>query len=101
MKEYNQPREYFREKLVKKYFRYYTNSMKEFVLVTTKDCSKCKFIEPVCEEWCNKNWYTFKIMEYWPWMDEVTSVPTAMIWEDVILDYEWIIDLVWGKKSFY
>ena len=33
-------------------------------------------------------------MQYWPWMDEITSVPTAMIWEDVILDYDGILELI-------
>jgi len=40
-------------------------------------------------------------MEYWPWMDEVTSVPCAMIGEDVILDNEWLIDILSNKKRFY
>lgn len=40
-------------------------------------------------------------MEYGKWMDEVTSVPCAMIWNDIILDYEWIIELLTNKTSFY
>ena len=40
-------------------------------------------------------------MEYWPWMEEVTSVPCAMVWEDIILDYEGIIELITDKKKFY
>ena len=75
--------------------------MKEFILVTTKDCTKCRFIKPECEKWCKENWYKFKEMEYGKWMDEVTSVPCAMIWEDVILDYEGIIELLTNKTSFY
>jgi hypothetical protein len=59
MKGYSRSKEDYREKLVKKFFNKsfskYSYDMKEFVLVTTKDCSKCKFIEPVCKEWCNKN----------------------------------------------
>ncbi len=73
--------------------------MKEFVLVSTKDCVKCKFIKSHVISRCNENWYKFKEMQYWPWMDEITSVPTAMIWEDVILDYEWIIELITNKNA--
>lgn len=103
MKGYSRSRRDFIQKLAEKYVEnpVYTvtkNKMKEFVLITTKDCNKCRFIKPECEKWCNKNWYKFKEMEYWPWMDEIASVPTAMIGEDVILDYEWIIDLLTNNK---
>lgn len=103
---YSQDRWYYIQRLVKKYVEntVYTvtkNQMKEFILVTTKDCTKCRFIKPECEKRCKENWYKFKEMEYGPWMDEVTSVPCAMIWEDVILDYEWLIDILSNKKSFY
>lgn len=106
MREYNQPREYFREKLVEKYVRKHSlyrnqKTMKECILITTNDCTKCKFIKPHLEKWCKENWFKFKEMEYWPWMDEVTSVPCAMIWEDVILDNEWILELITSKNSFY
>ena len=73
----------------------------EFVLVTTPDCVKCKFIKPKLEERCNKNWYKFKEMMYSDKLIDITSVPSAMIWEDVILDYEWIVELITSKKSFY
>ena len=106
MREYNQPREYFREKLVEKYVRKPSlyrnqNSMKEFVLVTTKDCSRCVFIKPKIKERCEKNWYKFKEMEYGEWMDEITSVPCAMIGDDVILNYDGIVELITNKRSFY
>jgi hypothetical protein len=60
MREYNQPREYFREKLVEKYVRKHSlyrnqKSMKECVLITTNDCVKCKFIKPHLEKWCKEN----------------------------------------------
>ena len=98
MEWYSRSREDFREQLI---LKYNSEKMKEFVLVTTPDCTKCRFLKPECEKRCNKNWYKFKEMEYWPWMDEVTSVPTAMIGEDVILDYDWIIELITNKRSFY
>jgi thiol-disulfide isomerase/thioredoxin len=106
MKWYSRSKSDFRERLIKKYTEtpVYTvtkNKMKECVLVTTSDCSKCRFVKPHLEKWCKENWYKFKEMEYWPWMDEVTSVPCAMIWEDVILDNEWILELITNKKSFY
>ena len=106
MKWYSRSKEDYREILIQKYIlnpSLYRNqkSMKEVVLVTTKDCSKCKFISPSLEKWCEKNWYSFKEMEYWEWMPEVTSVPCAIIWEDVILDFEWIIELITDKNSFY
>lgn len=93
MKGYGWSREDFIDLLVKKYV------MKEIVLVTTPDCVKCKFIKKPLEEWCEKNWYKFKEMEYWPWMEEITSVPCAMIWEDVILDYDGILDLITNKDE--
>ena len=95
MKWYSMSREDYIDLLTKKYY------MKEVVLVTTPDCAKCKFIKPKLESWCKENWYKFKEMEYGKWMDEVTSVPCAMIWEDIILDYEWIIEILTTKKSFY
>ena len=98
MEGYSRAKEDFREKII---LKYNSEKMKEFVLVTTKDCTKCRFLKPECEKRCNKNWYKFKEMEYWPWMSEITSVPTAMIWDDVILDYEWIIELITNKRSFY
>lgn len=110
MKWYSRSKSDFREMLIRKYWQewventVYTvtkNQMKELVLVTTKDCSRCRFIKPNLEKRCNENWYKFKEMEYWKWMEEVTSVPCAMIGEDVILDYEGIIELLTTKKSFY
>ena len=107
MKWYSRSKSDFREKLIQKYCKENTvytvtkNQMKECILVTSSDCSKCKFIKPHLENRCKENWYKFKEMEYWPWMDEVTSVPCAMIWNDVILDNEWIIELITNKKSFY
>ena len=107
MKWYSRSKSDFREKLIQKYCKENTvytvtkNQMKECVLVTSSDCSKCKFVKPHLENRCKENWYKFKEMEYWPWMDEVTSVPCAMIWEDVIIDYEWLIDILSNKKRFY
>lgn len=98
MKGYSRAREDYRERLV---FKYTKNIMKEFVLITTQDCTKCKFLKPHVEKWCKENGYSFKEMEYWPWMEEVTSVPCAMIWEDIILDYDWIIELITNKNKFY
>jgi hypothetical protein len=40
-------------------------------------------------------------MQYWQWMEEVTSVPCAIVWDDIILDYDWIIELITDKKKFY
>lgn len=106
MKGYSQDRWFYYRRLTKKYVEnsVYTvtkNEMKECVLITTNDCVKCKFVKPHLEKWCKENWYKFKEMEYWPWMDEVTSVPCAMIGDDVILDYEWLIDILSNKKRFY
>ena len=98
MKGYSWSKEDFREKLVLKYNQH---TMDELVLITTKDCIKCRFIKQPLEERCNKNWYKFKEMEYWPWMEEVTSVPCAMIWDDILLDYDWILELITDKKKFY
>ena len=103
MKGYSRSREDWREKLVLKYNQ---NTMwkKELVLISTPDCSRCRFLRKPLETWCNNNWYKFKEMEYWPWMEEVTSVPCAMIGDDVILWYDWICELITsvdGKKSFY
>lgn len=88
---YSRSKEDYREKII---LKYNSEIMKELVLVTTKDCVKCRFIKKPLEEWCEKNWYKFKEMEYWPWMEEVTSVPCAMVWDDVIIDYEWILELI-------
>ena len=96
MKGYSRSREERRERLILKYNQH---RMEEFVLVTTKDCVKCKFIKPTVEKWCKENWYKFKEMEYWPWMDEVTSVPCAMIGNDVVLDYDGILDLITNKDG--
>ena len=95
---YNWSKEDYRERLVLKYNQHI---MEELVLITTEDCVKCKFIKWPLEEWCKKNWYKYKEMKYWKWMDEVTSVPCAMIGKDVILDYDWIIELITDKRKFY
>ena len=106
MRWYSEDRWFYYRRLTKKYVEntVYTvskNKMKEFVLVTTKDCSRCVFIKPKIKERCEKNWYKFKEMEYSKWMDEITSVPCAMIGDDVILDYDGIIELITNKRSFY
>lgn len=88
MKGYSQDRAYFIDLLTKKY------PMEEFILITTPDCVKCKFLKPHVEKWCKENWYTFKEMMYSKGMDDITSVPCAMIGEDTILDYEWILSLI-------
>ena len=49
---YSLSKEDFREQLI---LKYNSEKMKEFVLVTTKDCSKCRFLKPECEKRCNKN----------------------------------------------
>ena len=110
MKGYSRSKSDFREMLIRKYHQewiekpVYTvtkNNMKECVLVTSADCVKCKFVKPHLEKWCKENWFKFKEMEYGPWMDEVTSVPCAMIGDDVILDNDGILELITNKKSFY
>lgn len=97
MKGYSRAKEDFREQLVLKYNH---NIMNEFVLVTTPDCVKCRFIKPVVEQWCKENWYSFKEMEYWPWMEEVTSVPCALLGDNEILDYEGILQLITKKDGW-
>lgn len=102
---YSLSREDYRERLVLKYNQYIMkDKSKELVLVSTPDCVKCRFIRKPLETWCEKNGYKFKEMQYGEWMDEITSVPCAMIWDDVILDYQGITELITsvdGKKSFY
>lgn len=98
MKGYSRAKEDFREKMI---LKYKSEHMKEIVLITTPECVKCRFIKWPLEERCKKNGYKFKEMEYWKWMEEVTSVPCAMVWDDVILDYEWILEIITDKKKFY
>lgn len=99
MKGYSRSKEDFRDLLIKKY------SMKvkdtELVLISTLDCVKCRFIRPKLEERCNKNWYKFKEMTYSDKLTDITSVPSAMIWNDVILDYDAIIEMITNKRKFY
>lgn len=95
MRWYSRSREDYIDLLTKRYY------MKELVLVTTPDCVKCRFIKPKLEEWCNENWYKFKELKYSEWLTEITSIPSAMIWEDVILDYDGILELITKKKSFF
>ena len=99
MKYYSRSKEDFRDLLIKKYNMKIKET--ELVLVSTESCVKCKFIKPKLEEWCNKNWYKFKEMTYTDKLIDITSVPSAMIWKDVVLDYDWIIELITSKKSFY
>lgn len=103
MQGYSRDKSDFREQLVLKYRKHIMSNDNELVLVTTEDCTKCKFIRPHLEEWCQKNWYKFKEMKYSQskWMEDITSVPCAMIGKDVILDYDAIIELITKKKSFY
>lgn len=73
----------------------------ELVFVSSPDCCRCGFVKSKLIEWCNKNWYKFKEMVYSDKLTDITSVPSAMIWNDVIIDYDWIIELITSKKSFY
>ena len=88
MKGYSWSKSDFREILYSKY-----NDMKEFVLITTPDCSKCKFIKPSIEKWCKENGYKFTETEYADWMTEVTSVPCARV-DNQSLDFEWILHFI-------
>ena len=104
MQRYSRSREDFREQLILKYNQKKMSKTNELVLVSTPDCVKCRFIRKPLETWCENNGYKFKEMQYWEWMEDITSVPCAMIWEDVILDYQGITELITsvaGKKSFY
>lgn len=83
----------FRELLVRKY-----KPMEEFILVTSSDCSKCKFLKPHVEKRCEEHKYKFKEMEYNQWFEDISSIPSAIIWEDVVLDYDGILELLTGKK---
>ena len=67
--------------------------MKEFVLITTPDCVKCKFIKSSVEQRCKDNDYEFKETEYTEDMSDITSVPCAKVW-DKTLDYEQILQLI-------
>lgn len=95
---YSRSKADFRDLLIKKY---HMKDSKEFVLITTPDCSKCKFLRPHCEKWCNENWYKFKELQYSEWLTEITSIPSAMIWEDVILNYDGILEIITNKKKFF
>lgn len=96
---YSRSKEDFRDLLIKKYAMKVKDT--DFVLISTPDCYRCKYIRPKLEEWCNKNWYKFKEMPYSDKLTEITSVPSAMIWKDVIIDYDWIIELITNKRKFY
>lgn len=96
---YSLSKEDFRDLLIKKYNMKVKDT--ELVLVSTLDCVKCKFIKPKLEEWCNKNWYKFKEMVYSDKLTDITSVPSALVWNDVIIDYDAIIELISNKRKFY
>lgn len=91
MKGYSRSREEFIDLLTKKY------PMEEFVLITTPDCVKCRFLKPHVEKRCSENNYKFREMAYSDWLKEISSVPSAMIWKDTILDYDGILDLITKK----
>jgi hypothetical protein len=63
MARYSLSREDYRERLVLKYNKYIMSN-KELVLVSTPDCTKCRFIRKPLETWCEKNGYKFKEMGY-------------------------------------
>ena len=99
MKWYSWSKEDFRDLLIKKYNMKVKDT--ELVLVSTPDCCRCGFVKSKLIERCNKNWYRFREEPYSSKMTEITSVPSALVWNDVIIDYDGIIELITSKKSFY
>ena len=99
MQWYSRSKEDYRDLLIKKYNMKVKDT--ELVLISSSDCSRCFYLRDKLEEWCNKNWYRFREEPYSSKMTEITSVPSAIIWKDVILNYDAIMEMISSKKSFY
>ena len=109
MQGYSQSREYYFQRLVKKYVEntVYTvtkNHMKEAIYIEWESCSKCMMMKPHVQKWCEENWYEFQVVRF----DDtsvkefdVQAVPMLVFrWDGVvseILNEEQIVHLISNK----
>lgn len=109
MQGYSQSREYYFQRLVKKYVEnpVYTvtkNQMKEAIYIEWESCSKCMMMKPHVQKWCEENWYEFQVVRF----DDtsvkefdVQAVPMLVFrWDGVvseILNEEQIVHLISNK----
>lgn len=109
MQGYSQSREYYFQRLVKKYVEnpVYTvtkNQMKEAIYIEWENCSKCMMMKPHVQKWCEENWYEFQVVRF----DDtsvkefnVQAVPMLVFrWDNLvteILNEEQIVHLISNK----
>ena len=109
MEGYSQSREYYFQRLVKKYVEnpVYTvtkNQMKEAIYIEWENCSKCMMMKPHVQKWCEENWYEFQVVRF----DDtsvkefnVQAVPMLVFrWDNLvteILNEEQIVHLISNK----
>lgn len=109
MQGYSQSRQYYFERLVKKYvenpvYIVSKSKMKEAIYVEWESCSKCYTMKPHVQKWCEENWYEFQVVRF----DDVSvkefdiqAVPMLIFrWDwlvSEILNEEQIVNLISNK----
>ena len=109
MKGYSENRQYYFQRLVKKYVEntVYTvtkNQMKEAIYIEWENCSKCMMLKPHVQKRCEENWVSFQSVKF----DDISvqefdvqAVPMLVIREDgivnQILNEEWIVHFISNK----
>ena len=109
MKGYSENRQYYIQRLVKKYVEtpVYTvtkNQMREAIYIEWENCSKCMMLKPHVQKRCEENWVSFQPVKF----DDISvqefdvqAVPMLVIREDgivnQILNEEWIVALISNK----
>lgn len=71
--------------------------MKEFIFIYWEDCSKCHQLKPHAKSWAEKNWYSYKEVQYADSGLEITSIPMAQVLDsngEQILDFDGIVNLI-------
>ena len=109
MQGYSQSREFYFQRLVKKYvknpvYSVTKNQMKEAIYIEWESCSKCMMMKPHVQKWSEENWYECQIVKF----DDtsvkefkIESVPMLVLKEDwvvkEILNEDWIVHLISNK----
>ena len=111
MQGYSQSREYYFQRLIKKYvdkpvYTVTKNQMKEAMYIEWESCSKCMMMKPHVQKRSESNWYEFQVFRF----DDtsvkefnIQSVPMLVLKEGwvvkEILDMDGIVSLISNKAE--
>ena len=109
MQGYSQSRQYYFERLVKKYvenpvYIVSKSKMKEAIYIEWESCSKCYLMKPHAKKRAEENWYEFQSFRF----DDISvrefdiqAIPMLILKEEwevkQIYNEEWIVNLISNK----